>query len=235
MRAKNYEWQILQAVAESNTPVGAIHLSNELGIPPANIGRTLLRLEKRGMVAKVENKGRAITDLGREYLEKQSEKNSKLSIANELINAAEAEEKQSLVEVLQVRTLLESYTAYYCTQYATEEMIKELEDIQFDYTYELRHGRTGSEVDLRLHLKIAEFSGNHTIVRILKLLLTEKNSYVHFAKAASDVHRLFQEEHEKIIEAIRMKDGERASQEMKAHLERVLENVKKSEMKKSAE
>lgn len=225
MVTKNYEWQILQAVAESSAPVGAIYLSNELGIPSANVGRTLLRLEKKGMVAKVANKGRAITETGKSYLEEQSEKKSKLCVANELINAASADEKQILLEVLQVRTLLEGYTASCCAQFATEEMIKELEDIQFDYIYELRRGRTGREQDLKFHLKIAEFSGNHTIARILKLILTNNNSHVEFTRAAADVHKLFQKEHEELIEAIRQRDSGKAKQEMEAHLERVLENV----------
>ena len=228
MVAKNYDWKILQAVAGSSIPVGAIYLSSKLGIPSANIGRTLLRLEKKGMVVKVENKGRSITELGKSYIEKQSEKNNKLSVANELINAAGTDEKQSLLEVLQVRKLLESYGASCCAQSVKQEMIKELEDIQFDYIYELRHGRAGSEQDLKLHLKIAEFSGNRMIARILKLILADNNSYAQFTRAAADLHELRQKEHEKIIEAIRQRDGEKASQEMEAHLDRVIQNVKNS-------
>lgn len=225
MAGKNYEWRVLKAVNDSDVPVGAIHLSGELEIPPANIGRTLIRLENRGLVTKVQNKGRVITELGKRYLEEEELKNSKMSIANELIDSAAAEDRKNLLEILRVRRLLEGYTARCCAETATPETVRELEDLQFDYMYELRHGRAGSEQDLNLHLKIAEFSGNHTIARILQLLLTDNNSYAEFTKAAMSHNSLSQSEHGAILDAIREKDGEKAEYEMECHLERVMKNV----------
>ena len=227
MAARDYSWEILKAVRESDIPVGAIHLSGKLGIPPANIGRTLIRLEERGLVEKVQNKGRSITKQGRQYLEEEELKNQKITIANELIDFASLENKKNLLEILQVRKLLEGYTARRCAEMATPELIQELENIQFDYIYELRHARTGSEQDLALHLKIAEGSGNHAIARILKLLLTDNDSYAEFTKAALRLKGLSQGEHCLILEAIREKDGERAASEMEAHLNRVVENVER--------
>lgn len=225
MAVKDNEWRILKAVNDSDVPVGAIYLSGKLGIPPANIGRTLIRLENRGLVAKVQNKGRAVTELGRRRLEEEQQKNSKISIANELIDFASGVDKENLLEILQVRKLLEVHTARLCAEAATPEMVQELENIQFDYIYELRHGRSGSEQDLDLHLKIAEFSGNHTIARILRLLLTDNNSYAEFTKAAISRNGLNQGEHGPILEAIREGDGEKAGYEMECHLDRVMKNV----------
>lgn len=225
MAGRENEWQILKAVNDSELPVGAVHLSEKLGIPPANIGRTLLQLEKKGFVKKVQNKGRSITELGRKCLEEELQKTEKLSAASELIDLASMGNGDNLLEILAVRKLLESYTARQCAANVTEEMIKELEDIQFDYVYELRHGHSGSEQDLRLHLKIAEYSGNQTIVRILRLLLTDNNSYAEFTKAAISRNHLSQKEHEPILEAIRNHDAEQAALEMEAHLDRVMRNV----------
>ena len=225
MAVKDNDWNILKAVNDSDVPVGAIYLSGKLGIPPANIGRTLIRLEKRGLVAKVQNKGRSVTELGRRCLEEEELKNSKISIANELIDFASVEDKKNLLEILQVRKLLEVYTARRCAEEATPEMVQELENIQFDYIYELRHGHAGSEQDLNLHLKIAECSGNHTIARILRLLLTDNNSYAEFTKAAISHSNLNQGEHGPILDAIREKNGEKAGCEMERHLDRVMKNV----------
>lgn len=226
MAGKNNEWCILNAINDSDVPVGAIYLSGKLGIPSANIGRTLIRLENRGMIAKVQNKGRAITEAGRKYLEEEAMKNTKRSIASELICSAEADDGKNLLEILQVRKLLEGYAARCCAKAASPEVIRELEDLQFDYVYELRHKRPGSEQDLNLHLKIAERSGNDTIARILKLLLTDNDSYAEFTKAALGRNRLRQDEHEAILAAIREGDGEKAALEMECHLERVIQNVK---------
>lgn len=226
MMRKNYDWCILKAVNDSDVPVGAIYLSEKLGIPSANIGRTLIRLESSGLVAKVQNKGRSITELGRRRLEEEAQKNSKISIANELIHIASTEDKENLLEILKVRKLLEVYTARRCAENVTPEMIKELGDIQFEYIYELRHGRTGSEQDLDLHLKIAEYSGNHTVARILQLLLTDNNSYAEFSRACMISERLRQSEHGPLLEAIREKNGEKAAREMEIHLDQVMKNVK---------
>lgn len=225
VKDKDKELHILKAVNDSDVPVGAIYLSEKLGIPPANIGRTLIRLEEQGLVAKVQNKGRSVTEQGKRCLEEEELKNSKLSIANELIDCASAEDEKNLLEILQVRKLLEVYTARHCAGNATPEMVQELENIQFDYVYELRHGRNGSEQDLNLHLKIAECSGNNTIARILRLLLTDNNSYAEFTKAAISRNGLNQGEHGPILDAIREKNEEKAGCEMERHLDRVMKNV----------
>lgn len=226
MDVKEREWKVLQAVKDSDVPVGAIQLSGDLGIPPANIGRILLRLENQGMVEKVQNKGRVITEAGQRFLEEQSAKNDKLDAATELIDSAATGNKESLLEILEVRRLLEGYAARHCAEQANSEMKQELEDIEFDYMYELRHGRSGSEQDLNLHLKIAEYSGNRTIASILKLILTDNNSYAEFNKAATKQKEDRLNDHEAIMQAIFRNDSDAAGQEMEKHLERVIQNVK---------
>lgn len=217
--------QILEAMRDMETPAGAMQLAERLRIPPASIGRSLLRLENQGLVAKVQNKGRVITDKGRQRLEDQRSKQHKMQVASELIEAASVETEANLRDILLVRCLLEGYTAKACTEHIRPEELEELKDIQFDYVYELKHGRTGSEEDLKLHLKIAEIAGSPTITRVLRLILTDQNAYATFTRAAMQTESLKYNEHDDILAAIKSGDGERAKAEMEKHLSRVGANV----------
>lgn len=228
MVKKEYDLEILQAMDRCTAPAGAVYLSGVMDIPPANIGRTLLRLEKQGLVEKVQNKGRIITERGRRFLEQSEAKNSKILVANELIDSAEANSIENLLEIMELRKLLEGYTAETCAEVITEQQLHELEGIHFDYFYELCHGRAGREQDLALHLKIAEICGNRTIEKVLRLILTDNDTYAEFTNAAVQLHNLRQDGHGRILEAIRNRDGKTARAEMEKHLNRVIENVERN-------
>jgi len=225
---KEQEIQVLQAVKDANIPVGAIQLSKDLGMPPANIGRTLLALEKRGLLEKIQNKGRYITQAGEELLESYRQKHEKISIARELIDAATDIQLNDLLDILTVRRLLEPYAASHCALRLTEEQKQELDSLQMDYKYQIRHGGGGSSQDLMLHLKIAEYGGNAVIVKILQLILTDRNYYAEFTKAAKKLNELSQSEHDQILEAIFQGDGNGAALAMETHLDHVIRNVQES-------
>lgn len=225
---KEQEIQVLQAVKDAGMPVGAIQLSKDLGIPPASIGRALLALEKEGLLEKVQNKGRYITPAGEQLLDSDRRKHEKISIAKELIDTAADIQLSDLLEILTVRRLLEPYAASCCASQHTEERQQELESLQIDYKYQIRHGAGGSAQDLMLHLKIAEYGGNSVIVKILQLILTDRNYYAEFTRAAKKINELSQSEHDQILEAIFQGDGERAAKAMEAHLDHVIRNVRES-------
>lgn len=225
---KDQEIQVLQAVKDANIPVGAIQLSKDLNIPPANIGRTLLALEKQGFLEKVQNKGRYITQAGEQLLDSYRKKHEKISIAKKLIDATTDIQLSDLLEILTVRRLLEPYAASCCASQLTEDRKQELESLQLDYKYQIRHGAGGSMQDLMLHLKIAEYGGNTVIVKILQLILTDRNYYTEFTKAAKKLDELSQSEHDQILEAIFQGDQERAATAMETHLDHVIRNVRES-------
>jgi len=225
---KEQELQVLQAVKDANMPVGAIQLSRELGIPSANIGRALLVLEKQGLLEKVQNKGRYITRTGELLLDSARQKHEKISIAKELIDVATDIQLCDLLDILTVRRLLEPYTASRCALQLTEDQKRELESLQMDYKYQIRHGAGGSTQDLMLHLKIAEYGGNVVIVKILQLILTDRNYYAEFTKAAKKLNELSQTEHDQILEAIFQGDEKGAAAAMETHLDHVIRNVRES-------
>lgn len=223
---KQKETEILQAICQSETPLGAINLSEMLGIPSATVGRTLLSLEKRGFAAKNKNKGRVITENGKKYLNENLLSARQMQAAYNIIKSVDFSNEKSLTETLKVRRLLESYAAYLCAENCTQENIAALEEMHKQYTDSISKGCNGSEEDLKLHLMIASFSQNKILENMIYLLLTDESRYKAFSDAALCQNRLFAQEHSKIILAVKEKNPQKAKKEMEKHIDRVMQNIK---------
>jgi len=216
---------ILNSIEESSVPVGAVYLSNRLGVPSATIGRVMSSLEQEGYIEKVSNKGRRLTVKGRCYLQDQKDRRHKLKTASKLLNIVESISKERLLEILQVRLLLEDLTVERACKEATDQELQELDKIMLDYAYDLRYGGLGNEYDLQLHLKIAEISHNQTVHQILKLILTEKNAYTKFSTVADSFKNTQLIQHDEIVQAIKARDVPRAKLAMSRHINKIIADV----------
>lgn len=223
----NKDLEILQLMQKGNMPVGATFLSEQLGLPQATVGRTLLALERRGLLEKNSNKGRTLTEEGVAYINQQEQWYEKMKTAQSIIETVESRSKHKLYEILEIRMALEALTAESACANVSEEDINQLDTIMLEHFYNLRSGGVGCEQDLQLHLKIAELSGNHTLRQILGLLLTEENAYTKFSIVAPHITAGQLRQHTEIVEAIRSKDGPKAREAMLTHLRQVMENVQK--------
>ena len=218
--------QLLETMQEESSPVGAVYLSQILNIPSATIGRMMRKAEKEGLVASVSNKGRCLTEAGKAYIRQEGVKTEKERIALEIITASNSTKKRSLEEILLVRILLESYTVREACKNLTEDDLKELEYLTFEQQYKVRNGGTGSEADLQYHLKLAELSLNNTILKILKLILTENGVYHTFTKITNVMHLEKLSNHIAITEALKERNADKAENAMRKHLQLLLEHTK---------
>ena len=135
------------------------------------------------------------------------------------------ETESGLEDILLVRKLLEGYAAEACADRIEPKELQKLKDLQADYLYAIRHGMAGSEEDLAFHLKIAHLSGSPSILRMLKLILTDQDAYARFNQAAVRSDEVRENEHESLLAAIEAGDGALARREMERHLEHVGENL----------
>ncbi|MCH3949576.1 MAG: FCD domain-containing protein [Acidaminococcus sp.] len=219
--------QLLETMSKENSPVGAIYLSHILNVPSATVGRMMKEAENEGLIASVSNKGRCLTEAGKDYLHQEELKNEKKKIAYEIIRATNSTQKKSLEEILVVRILLETYTVREACKNLTDEDLKELEYLTFEQQYKVRNGGTGSEADLQYHLKLAELSHNSTIYKILKLILTENSVYQTFTKITNVMHLEKLSNHVAITDALKERDADKAAEAMKKHLQLLLEHTRK--------
>lgn len=218
--------KMLSAIKEAKGPVGATYLAKVLPIPLATVGRILQKLEQDGMLIKVSNKGRCLTEQGEAYLVAHGKREEKLHSANNLIQMATEGSKGQLLEILEVRRLLEGRAAELAAQNTTKEQLKELDQIMLEYLVEMRHDGLGKEQNLQLHLMIAKISNNQTIYQILNLLLTNENAYTKFSSASMLDRKHEQLElHENILSAIKQRDPKAARLAMEQHIDQVINDI----------
>lgn len=217
----------LSAMASANTPVGAIYLGEQLKIPQATVGRILFQLEKMEFIEKVSNKGRILTPHGEEYLREHEMQRSRIESVNHLANLYKGElSKDRLLEVLEVRMLMEGKTTELACTHGTDMDRIALEKCILEWKLALHEGKLGSEQDLKLHLMIAKMSKNQTLFSMCKLLLTEDNVYAGFSEKAKQLSTIQTEQHEAIVKAIVKRDTEKAKKAMFTHLKTIYEDIK---------
>ncbi|MDL2253964.1 FCD domain-containing protein [Ruminococcaceae bacterium OttesenSCG-928-I18] len=217
--------KVLQEIDSIGIPVGAALLSTRLDIPQATVGRILSKLEKEGYLTKVSNKGRLLTEEGLSFLQHESQRKLKLKTADKLITMTTWKSKDKLLEILQVRKLLECQTAELACINGTEDQMEKLSAIMLGYSCEVNNGGLGNDQDLKLHMCIAEMSKNVTLNQMLSLLLTTENAYTDFSLAGEHVLNYRMNMHEKIVNSIKNRDVQNARAAMSEHLDQVISDV----------
>lgn len=218
--------KILSVIKNANMPVGAIYISNEIDMSQATVGRILKELEERKYIEKVSNKGRIITNLGNEFLQEYNDKKSKVDAAIRLTDSYNETSKETLIEILEMRKILEVKAIELACINRTKKQIIELELILKQHIVEISMDQLGNEQDLKLHLKIAEMSNNKTLYYLCRLLLTKKNAYTYFSIVTSDIKLAQIKHHEILIQAVKDKNIELATKTMNDHIDRIISDVR---------
>lgn len=218
--------KLLKYMQEYSLPVGAIFLGEELQIAQATVGRMLAQLEKDGYIKKVKNKGRIVTSKGDKYLLEYDRQMQRKKTVNSLLRIYDELPKEKLLEILDIRMLIEVKTAELACINGTDEEMQELEKTFLEWKLEILADRLGTEQDLALHLLIARMSRNNTLYSICELLLTQENAYAKFSGMLDNLKTIQMQQHENIVEMIKKRDAEAAKTAMYQHLELVSEGVR---------
>ena len=132
----------------------------------------------------------------------------------------------TIEELFQVREVIESQAAIWCTQNANEQDIQQLEDI-------VRKGKELGDteesklalLDAEFHLKIVEAAGNRVLMRLMINLLDLLGENRARTLKVPGRQRLSVLDHETIVEAIKQRDPKLAHQRMLSHLADVREAI----------
>ena len=225
MGRRNLEYVILDQMDQLNTPAGASMLCSKVDAPQANIGRALHALEERGLVEKVSNKGRVLTQAGRAYFQQLKQNAQFREYVDVLLEIYAKNDKKIYLDILEARILLETKTAEQAAIKATPEDIREIEQILERHQMARALGRPAENENLEFHYKLAEIADNSVIYHLLKLILTQHSAYIQFSFMDYTLvgSTLF---HAQIFEAIKAHDPARASQLMYDHLNALVTTLK---------
>ncbi|MGA7103848.1 MAG: FadR/GntR family transcriptional regulator [Candidatus Deferrimicrobiaceae bacterium] len=132
-------------------------------------------------------------------------------------------EKDSQMELFEMRRLIEPQLAFLAAERATEEEIARLEEALVLQEEAIAKGETGTEVDKAFHNLMAEATKNKVLLRLTdymrELLAESREKYLQVeGRPEKSVAR-----HRQVLDAIKAGDGELAAQVMLDHL-RDIEN-----------
>ena len=133
----------------------------------------------------------------------------------------ELKENAPISEIMQTRLIIEPELAYYACIHATDESIKELEQLYTDTANRIREEGVLLKDDFRFHRQIALLSGNATLYNLLCTLLDQLqkdiySQFNHYAGIEQEEQSL--EDHHQIIEAFKSANPKLARTVMRTHL-----------------
>jgi len=147
-------------------------------------------------------------------------------------------QETSLEDLLEVRMGLEAQSASLAAERATPEDMQRLEEILAAMEGEYVEGRLGIEEDVAFHMGLAYATKNPVQVYIMRSF----HDLLHFGIEENLRHLwedpanlpIIQQQHRRILQAIKEHDPEAASEAMKTHILFVLEYVREHRLRAQA-
>lgn len=215
--SQELEYDILEEMQKANMPIGASYLSLRLTQSQATIGRMLLELEHNGYIVKASNKGRVLTELGRQYYDQLKNKYHFEEFTNGLVNVIATDNEQIYMDILQIRLLLEPPAVRIATGNITPAQIEDLKSVLNLQLEKQSRGELGEAENLEFHTKLARYSGNKVLEQLLKIILLQNKVYMPFSFIQYRVSH-GKNEHMQILQAMERQNAARAEELMRQHL-----------------
>ncbi len=125
--------------------------------------------------------------------------------------------RQSLVEA---RLIIEPGVARLAAENADAADLEAIETHLADMEQIVRDRKVSMSIELEFHRSIANASKNTVIMRVIPIIMEGIIRTYSSARRTRHDHATALEEHKRIVEAIRERDGELAEQMMRSHLQR---------------
>ncbi len=200
-------------------------ISKRLSVGRGYVREAIKKLEFYGILKTIPHKGTIVSSLGVKALEG-------------LISNVLELEKENFRSLVETRLILETNTARLAALRATDDEIEKIKKAHDDYRELALKGTPSIEIDFLFHLRIAEFCKNPVLHSLITLIAPDIISYSSKVTRDQDGYRKLSEfvidEHQAIMNAIRDRQPEDASDAMGRHLNRILMLVTEIEEQKDA-
>lgn len=220
---------ILSIIAREG-PIGQVAIGFELrkhGVERSvpTIGRRLQDLEFEGLVRKAAVPGREITAKGQEVLNQlRAEAMLKVS-GTPLLKTLTRGDKKHLLDLLEVRRLLEEKSAALAARRASAETIAKLEELVTAQVASIKRGDLGVREDVKFHLEIARASDNSVLASLVALLRQHHRYNLAVTSIRAQVGSRLVVDHGAILDAIKNKDPVAARMAMRRHLRALADDL----------
>ncbi len=130
--------------------------------------------------------------------------------------------KQNVIYLMEARRIIESASVKLASERATESDLYKIRDDAFQIKEDIENGEPADEADIKFHKDIVEASANPVLSELISLITNLMRKYYlpyrHFLLNEGDSGNIYAEQHIKIYEAIKNRDGKKASKIMNKHL-----------------
>ena len=187
-------------------------LAAKFGVGRSSLRDAIRTLEVMGIVESRHGSGTVVRDLSTDSLV--------VPLASVL-----AHKRELVIELIDVRRMIEPALAARAAANATEEELSRLEDILRRQTEKVRRGEPSIEEDTEFHYTIALAARNTVVLRVLDVLM----DLLHDSRARSLQVKGRPERscagHRRILRAIKRRDGPAAEAAVRKHLKEIEEIV----------
>jgi GntR family transcriptional repressor for pyruvate dehydrogenase complex len=180
-------------------------LAERLGVTRGSIRNAIQKLEFYGLLKSMPQSGTFIADLG-------------LTAMNGMIDQILNLPKPDFKSLVETRIFLELKLVKFAAARHTEKDLIEIEEAMENYRNKTLAGEDAVAEDLLFHLAIAKASHNPSLSRLMlsitPQIITDFEKY-HVCKSNTAINAI--DEHQAIVDAIRIKDAALAEEKMKEH------------------
>jgi len=229
--ADDIELQVLELIdaCEESVGSGTIHLALKgrgVTISQPTIGRLLRTYDHRRWTEKLSNRGRALTERGRDHLQSLRLLEKRKRLAQQIVEAVSPATLRDLRDVLVARRALEREIARLAAIKATPAQISELQAAVREQEVALTAGEKVGDEALRFHLILAEASSNHFLEIAANLIRTDHEPLEEMMyQLGSTVGGDSLTHHKAIAKAVFRGDPEASERAMVVHMDQYLSYV----------
>jgi GntR family transcriptional repressor for pyruvate dehydrogenase complex len=190
-------------------------LAVQIGVSRPSLREALHKLEAQGFLTQIHGDGTYVKSITSQTLDKAME---------EFVKREEA-----IVDLMEVRAILETWAAKTAAVRATEEEIAHMKEYLDEMKSALDKGEVGHISDANFHSTISYATSNVLLIHIINTIYqwVEKVSYEVRSRLYMDRERFetLYVQHQKIFEAIKSRNPEASYKAMLEHMEYVVEEV----------
>ena len=192
-------------------------LATQMGVSRPTLREAINKLEAKGFLEQIQGGGTYVKSLGDNAVENAFEEYAK--------------KKDAIIEIMEVRKILETWAAYTAAERITDEELKQLELYLREMEDALKGGQIGYDSDADFHSTISYATKNIFLIHIMNTIYQwiEKISYEVRKRLYNDYykHDLLYKQHKAIYVAIKNRDPLEAYNAMLNHMNYVMSSVKK--------
>lgn len=191
-------------------------LAVKMGVSRPTLREAINKLEARGFLEQVQGGGTYVKSLGDTALDNVFEEY--------------ARKEGAILDIMEVRKILETWAAYTAAERITEEELKQLKQYLNEMKVALKDGQIGYDSDADFHSTISYATKNIFLIHIMNTIYQwiEKISFEVRRRLYNNYyeHDLLYKQHKAIFVTIKNRDPLEAYNAMLNHMNYVLQKVK---------